>query len=356
MTDTKQHVELTDRARQVLRILIREHVRTGRPVGSRRLSKLYPEKLSPATLRNVMADLEEAGYVTQPHTSAGRVPTQEGYRFYVAVLLRNTTLGGGEVARIRRILEEESNPEELMSKASRLLSRYTDNIGFVLSPPVSRAALKHVEFVKFSNKRVLVILVTKSGLVQHQLISVEDEMTQSELDQSGRYLVSHFSGKNLLEIRAELLRRLSLEEALFSRLKKNVLLLGSLSLLNAGRKEREETAVFLGGTARIMRKPELADVRDAAGLLQALEEKEKMVRIINECLRKDVSGPTVSFDVEKHIPELRNWTIISSPYPFSDDRTCAGRLGILGPARMEYEKAIGLVDCMARLFGQIFTH
>ncbi|MFQ5928257.1 MAG: heat-inducible transcriptional repressor HrcA [Acidobacteriota bacterium] len=348
----QQHSEdLNERACDVLQVLIREYVRDGKPVGSRRLAKIHGEGLSPATIRNVMADLEEMGFVTQPHTSAGRVPTVKGYRFYVDSLLETKRLASQEVDRIKRSLEQETDPGELMSKTSQILSALSSNVGFVLAPPISLAAMKHIEFFRISRQRILVILVTGTGLVQHRLIHLDQDLTQGELDQAGRYLVTHFEDKALLEIRDELLTLMLEEKSLYDRMLKNVILLGSASLMKS--EDDQESEVYLGGTSRIIQKPELADINRMIALFQTFEEKSRLVKIITECLKSNPSGPTVTIGLEKHIPEMGDWALISSPYVYQ--QRMLGGLGVLGPSRMEYEKAISLVDYVAKLFGKLLS-
>lgn len=340
---------LDERARKVLRAVVREYIRYGRPVGSRRLSKLYSEGLSPATLRNVMADLEDAGLLAQPHTSAGRVPTRAGYRFYVESLLGRGGLGPEEVGAIRRDLEAETDPEGLMSRTCGLLSTYSDNIGIVLAPPMSRAVMKHIEFVRLSGQRILVILVSRSGFVQHRLVPSEEDYSQAELDQAGRYLVDHFAGHTLAQMRAELMRRLSQERAQYDRLLRSAVVLGFASLEDAVGIREEEPQVFLGGASRVVRRMSAEETERLSTLLQTLEEKKMLVKIISECVREG-AGPFVTIGLEQHVPGLVDWTLITSPFEYEGE--AAGSIGILGPSRMEYERSISLVSCVARLFGQ----
>ncbi len=342
---------LDERARSVLRAVIREYIRVGRPVGSRRLSRIYKERLSPASLRNVMADLEEAGYLTQPHTSAGRVPTAAGYRYYVEYLMGRGGLDPGEIGEIRKNLEAETDPEELMERTSRLLAAYSDNIGIVLAPPISRAILKHIEFVRLAGRRILVILVSCSGLVQHRLVAADEDYTQAELDQAGRYLVEHFAGRTLLQVRAELVRLVSQERAQYDRLLRNAVCLGFASLREAVDETREEPQVFLGGASRVARRVVSEEADRLLMLLQTLEEKRMLVKIVSECIREGQSGPFVTIGLEEHIPGLANWTLITSPYEYESQTY--GSLAILGPSRMEYERTISLVSWMARLVGQM---
>lgn len=343
--------ELDERSCNVLKALIKEFIRVGQPVGSRRLSRIYKEKLSPATLRNVMADLEENGYLTHPHASAGRVPTTAGYRFYVECLLHSKELSPAESVAIRRSLEEERDPTELMSKASQLLSSYTNNIGIVLAPPISRAVMKHIEFVRLSDERILVILVSRTGFVRHRLIRLDIDLTQDELNRAGRYLNENFHGRNLVQIRTELVRLMSQERALYDRLLSNVILLGSATLSKTGDDEEEEPEVFLDGTSRVIHRFRDDNLDRLISMMETLERKSQLVKIIVACLSTENDRPTVTIGLEEHIPAMANWTLIASPYRY--DRNMTGTLGILGPSRMEYDRAISLVDYVAKLFGQL---
>lgn len=345
--------ELNDRARDILKGLIQEYVRTGKPVGSRRLAKINREGLSAATIRNIMSDLEEGGFVAQPHTSAGRIPAEKGYRFYVDALLYARELPSKEAERISRSLEQETDPGELMTKTSQILSEFSNNVGFVLAPPVSLAVLKHIEFLNISERRVLVVLVTRAGLVQHRLIQIDEELSQGELEEAGRYLVKNFEGRTLFEIRDELLALMSEEKALYDRLLKNVILLGSASLVKAEAETPDSPEVYIGGTAKIITRPELADVNRMIALFQTFEQKSRLVKIISECLKITPGGPTVTIGLDKHLPAMRDWAVVASPYLYNNQ--VWGSLGILGPARMEYARAISLVDYVAKLFGKILS-
>lgn len=343
--------QLDERSCNVLKTLIKEYVRVGQPVGSRRLSRIYREKLSPATLRTVMADLEEGGFLTHPHASAGRVPTAAGYRYYVECLLQSRDLSPAESKAIRRSLEGERDPNEMMSKASQLLSTYTNNIGIVLAPPISRAVMKHIEFVRLSDERILVILVSRTGFVRHRLIRLKSVLTQDELNQASRYLTENFAGRNLLEIRTELVGLMSQERALYDRLLRNVILLGSATLSRAGEGDDEEPEIFLDGTSRVIHRLRDDNLDRLISLMETLERKSQLVKIIIACLSTEGDRPSVTIGLEDHIPGMANWTLIASPYQY--DRRMTGTLGILGPSRMEYDRAISLVDYVAKLFGQL---
>jgi heat-inducible transcriptional repressor len=354
MSKQRNITESDERSREVLKAIVREYTRSGKPVGSRRLSKAYREGLSPATLRNVMAELEEMGLVTQPHISAGRIPTAEGYRFYVNSIECTWKLPNRQATQIKQSLEPETDPGELMNKTSQVLSALSDNVGFVLAPPVSAATMKHIKFIRRSRQKLLVILVTESGLVQHRLIQLDQDLAQGDLDQAGRYLVAQFEGKTLIEIRAELMGLMLEEKSLYDRLLMNAVLLATASLVKSKDGEDEETEVYLGGTTQIMQKPELADIDRMITLFQTFEEKDRLIKIINQCLKTSSSEPSVRIGLGKDIPGMRDWALVSSPC--LHNQKVIGGLGILGPSRMDYEKTISLVGYVAKLFSQLLPN
>jgi len=298
-----------------------------------------------------MADLEEAGFLAHPHTSAGRVPTASGYRAYVRSLKQCPGLRPEDVRRIRESLAEGSDTEALMSRASQVLSSFSDSIGFVLAPPLSRSVMKHIEFLAVGEQRILVIIVSRAGLVQHRMIRIAEKLSQSDLDQAGRYLVTNFTGLSLVEIRLTLLRMMSQERALYDRILRNAVLLGSATLSEDQEAAGEEPEVFVGGASKVVNKLESSELNRLTDLLEALEEKKLLVRLISECLEEGRDGPSVTIGLDHHIPGLGNWALITSP--FHCDRDAQGSLGILGPSRMEYDRAISIVDFVARLFGQL---
>src|SRR5215510_4662203 len=185
-----------ERPREILKLIIRSYITSGEPVGSRTLSKAMDSKLSPATIRNIMSDLEEAGYLSQPHTSAGRIPSEKAYRFYVDNLAESGRLSKSDERYISRMLYESESPEDVMSRASVVLSTISKNVGIVVAPPMAATVLKHIEFLDLTDGKILVIFVSTSGLLQRKLIRVNERFTQEELDRASRYLVEKFSGKS----------------------------------------------------------------------------------------------------------------------------------------------------------------
>lgn len=340
-----------DRKREILGAIVRTHIATGEPVGSLSLARLSSEGLSSATIRNVCAELEEGGFLTHPHTSAGRLPTDKGYRFYVDNLTGSLRLSRTDAARIEeKLLDVESlaNPELLMGRASRLLSQLSDNVGIVVPPSISQEILHHIEFVKLIESRILVITVSKAGRVQDRVILVDGEFTQDELNSTARYLVENFSGQTLAEIRDEILRRMTEEKALYDKLLKNAVLLCSHSL-----QDGDQPDVFIEGASNILTKPDFADTERIRDLLKVFEQKSRIVKILNECIesarRDDVA---VRIGSENRHADLRGCSVIASCGSYGDGTAVVG-IGVLGPTRIEYERLMSLVDYMARLFERV---
>src|SRR5579884_3198656 len=243
MVQRDEKLQLDDRPQEILKLIVRTYVSSGEPVGSRTLSKSIDWRLSPATIRNIMADLEDAGFLVQPHTSAGRVPSEKGYRYFVDSL-EDSKLTRQDERYISRMLSETDTPDEIMSRASLVLSTITSNVGIVIAPPMAQNLLKHIEFVSLAESKILVIFVSNSGVVQRKLIRVSDQYTQDELDHAGRYLVDKFAGKNLTQIRNDLLQMMHEERLAYDRM---------LSLLQAWRNSLEvesvPEAIYVDGTA-----------------------------------------------------------------------------------------------------------
>jgi heat-inducible transcriptional repressor len=345
--DTRQ---LDGRPRELLRLIIRSYITSGEPVGSRTLAKAMNWRLSPATIRNIMSDLEDDGYLSQPHTSAGRIPSEKGYRFYVNNLGDSAGLSKSDERYVSRMLSDSDSPEDVMSRASVVLSTISKNVGIVVAPPMAATVLKHIEFVDLTDGKILVIFVSTSGLLQRKLIRVNARYTQDELDRAGRYLVEKFSGKTLTDIRNELLHMMQAERAFFDRM---------LSLLQTWRESLDQEpvdvdTVYVQGTANIISQPEFADVERMRLLFQMFEEKGRLVKILNECISSNSSDSVkIAIGSELGVRDMRDFTLITASYASTDHTT--GFLGIIGPTRMEYERGISIVGYLGRRIGEIIN-
>ncbi|MGA1369325.1 MAG: heat-inducible transcriptional repressor HrcA [Blastocatellia bacterium] len=338
---------LDQRSQEMLALLIRTHIATGEPVGSRTISRLTREGLSPATVRNIISDLEAAGYLESPHTSAGRVPSDKGYRFFVDHMLDRPSLPASEESEIQMLITGEHWPsaDHLLARASHLLSRISHHVGIVISPNVSSDVIQHIDFVRVGDGRILVITVTKPGMVQDRLVRIDEDLTQDELNRTANYVNTHFAGMSLAELKAALVKRLAEEQAAYDRLLQNAALLCQRSLRENAQGEPE---VFVDGASTIVSQPDFANLEEMRELLRVFEEKSRLVKILHECL-DTTRGQSVIIRIgsENSLPSLHGCTVITSYYGNGD--RIIGSLGVVGPVRMEYARTIGVVHTVARL-------
>jgi heat-inducible transcriptional repressor len=342
------------RGQAVLSAIIKEHLRTGEPVGSRVISERFAGGMgwSSATIRNVMAELEEAGLVEQPHTSAGRVPTDKGYRFYVDHLIGDARLSRADLATIDRALmfpNQETSPSSnrLMEKVSHLLSELSENVGIVVGQPLADNRLQHIEFLPMGEDRILVILVFAPNVVQNKIIRIDEPLSQEELERAARYLNTEFSGKSLQSIHAEILSLMHEEKALYDRLLRNAVLLCQRSLETD---ESETPDVYVDGASNILTKPDFNDIERLRELFRTFEAKSRLIKILNECIaREPVFGDVhVIIGREHTAPSLQNCALISAPIRYGAGDVAA-TLGVVGPMRIEYARTIAVVNYLARL-------
>ena len=344
---------LDSRAEVLLAALIKEHLITGEAVGSRVLSDRFAHGYgwSPATIRNVMSDLEEAGFVEQPHTSAGRVPTDMGYRYYVDNILGEARLSRSDLKAIEQLFtpnDTGSSPDRLMETASHVLSELSQNVGIVVSPSLADNRLNHIEFVLLPDKRILVVLVSTANIIHNKVIRVTDELTQDDLNRTARYLNTEFSGKSLLAIRTEIVELMKEEKALYDRLLQNAVLLCERSL------EGEEGGgadVYIDGTSNILTKPDFVDIERMHDLFRTFEEKSRLIKILNECVHDAANYPGdvhVVIGREHPASSMQNCTLITAPYRVGSADN-VGTLSVVGPMRIEYARIMAMVNYMARL-------
>jgi heat-inducible transcriptional repressor len=337
---------LDDRRREVLRTLIQLHVETGEPVGSESLSRALGRALSPASLRSLMADLEALGYLDHPHTSAGRVPTDEGYRVYVDSLMGLAPpLDPGAARAIAELRQGEPSPEKTMERASQVLSRLSRSVGFVLVPDIARTSFRHLDLVPLGHPRVLVVMVSASGLVTHKVIEVEERLEPSELQECANYLNSHFSGMPLAEIRGRLLELMREEKALYDSLLQRAATLGERAF------EQPESAgsVYLDGASNMLSRPEFEDLERMRALFRTFEEKGRLVRLLNACIQGE--GIRVLIGHENPDPELQDLSLVAATCRLDGEPNIG--VGVLGSTRMQYAHVVSLVDHVARAVADV---
>lgn len=349
MNDASEHYPIEGRNEDILMAVIQSFIYTAEPVGSRMLSKRYDFGLSPATIRNVMSDLEEFGFLEQPHTSAGRVPTDQGYRFYVNHLTNTDELSAEESALItQRFTPYHGEVDEVMAEASRLLSEVSNYAGIVLRK-FSTTVFSRIEFVKVRGKQVLAIFVMESGIVQNQLIVLDEELTQDELHRVSNYLNQEFSGQQLDSVRQNLLERMAEDKVRYDQLLQQVMQVGKKIF---DERTESEGDLYLGGASNIMDQPEFtADVTRMKELFKAFEQKSRLISILDQCLNEP--GVNVMLGSETPYGDIQECSFVTRTYNYGN-RTI-GVLGVIGPKRMAYPRVMSIVDYTADLMSRILT-
>jgi heat-inducible transcriptional repressor len=346
----KWQVELSIRDREILVALVRQFIASGCPVGSKALAAKLPEQLSSATIRSILVELEECGFLMQPHVSAGRIPTEKAYRFYVDRMVSGARLSPATERYIDQGLSADGDRlERLMAKASRMLSEVSRNVGLVLAPALEEKLLEHIKFVNLPDHRVLVVIVSKPDLVENRVVHLDDEFTQQELDQAADFLNAEFHGWSLGTIRLEVFKRMEQDKILCDRLLKNVATLFMWGALS----EEEADLLFVDGTAKILESPEYEDVQKIKQLVKTLEEKGKLARILAACLQIPEAGVRILIGRENAEKQMHNCTLVVAPLHYRN--RAVGALGVVGPTRMEYDRAISTVDYVAHLCSRLLS-
>lgn len=349
------------RGQIILSAIINEHLISGEPVGSRTIADKFANAsgLSSATIRNVMGELEEIGLLEQPHTSAGRIPTDAGYRFYVDNLLGVLSISNDDLRIISdefglNELELADTPDRLMERTSQLLSALSNNVGIVVSPSLANDRLQHIEFVNLSDNRVLVILVSAPNIVHNKIIRLKIAFSNDELDRTARYLNAEFGGKSLAEIRTAIMSLMHEEKALFDKLLQTAVILCSQSIED---EEDNLGEIFVDGTSNILSKSDFADLERLRELLRTIGEKSRLMQILNECVEREGSAQgnvQVVIGRENSTPSFQNCTLITAPYRIGNS-TATGTLSVLGPTRIEYARMISIVSYVARVLEKMMV-
>ena len=335
----------SERNRQILSAIVRLYVETGEPVSSRSISRRHSEGLSSATVRNVMSDLEEQGFLYQPHTSAGRVPTAAGYRFFAQQIMAKATLSAEDEDRIRSEFAAATSGQEIVERAGHVLAEISKGLGIIVSPPISKTVLEHIRFVLLPDGRIVVVLVSTGGNTRDKVIRPEQVFSQQNLDHTAEYLNHHYTGFVLEAIRADLLTRLAKEKEQYAMLARNALVLCDPTMLGQGSAQR----IYIEGAAQMAAAPEFNDQVQLRDVLAAIEEKHRIIALLANCI--DTPDPVhVQIGVKGMDSAGEHLALISAPYSFQDQSQ--GTVGVLGPMRMQYERAITAVAFVARAFSE----
>jgi heat-inducible transcriptional repressor len=333
------------RNRQILADIVRTYIETGEPVSSRAIAKRYEEPLSTATIRGVMADLEDGGYLYQPHTSAGRVPTAAAYKFFAQEIASQATISVEDREWIKREMESGTSPAEITERAGHILAEVSRGLGIVVSPPLRKAVLEHARMWLIPDGRVVVVLVSPGGNTRDKVLRPPRPFTQAELDATAEFLNREYCGWTLEAIRADLLEKLASERERYENLARSALALCGPALLT----ENPQAQIYVEGTAQIVTSPEFADQAQLGELLAAIEEKHRLITVLNACI--ETPEPVfVQIGVKEISQAGENIVLISAPY--STYGRSQGSLGVLGPTRMHYERAMTAVAYVAQLFSE----
>ncbi len=326
---------LSPRDRQILVDIIQTHTRSGEPVSSRAVSKHPQHCLSAASIRNVMADLEELGYLLQPHTSAGRVPTTAAYRLYVESLIETAHLSLEDRRRIDEALfSEDEDGDTLVGAASRVLSEMSQQVAVVVRPKVEATVLKAVDFIPLEGRRVLCVVVSTVGFIDNLVIETDEPMARRDLVRISNYLSEHFAGVELREIRDRLLRMMAEERAHVDRWLAQAIELAQRTV--AGFKAPD---VLVEGTTALFGQPEVRDVESIRRILDTFADKARLVRMLSSCLES--KGVRVYIGEDHEVTSELDFSLVATSYGIG--KRALGSLGILGPARMEYPRIVALV-------------
>ena len=335
----------SERSRQILRVLVDQYIRNGQPVGSRTLAKKSRLALSPATIRNVMADLEDLGFVASPHTSAGRVPTAKGYRFFIDTLLKLQPLDSSQIDQLQHQLTDEAygNPKEIVSTASSALSSLTSLAGVVTLPRKTHFQLRQVEFLPLSSRRVLAILVINDSEVENRILDVDRDYGADELRRAANYLNEHFAGKSLDTIRRQIVDSLSDTRETMNQMMIDAVSFAQKALIS----DMDRSRYVMSGETKLMGFNDLSDIEKLRQLFDAFSQQREILHLLDRSIA--AHGVQIFIGEESGYSILDECSVVTAPYRVDEDTV--GVLGVIGPTRMAYARVIPIVDITAKLLG-----
>jgi len=341
MTDMPSEMQLSERSQYLFKCLVERYITDGHPVGSRTLARDANLHLSPATIRNVMADLEDAGLIKSPHTSAGRIPTVQGYRLFVDSMLTVCDLSSSEILKMRTGLETDEDIQTLLKTTSTMLSDITNLAGLVMLPMVDRRELRQVEFLPLNENRVLAILVTNNREVENRIIKTNRVYTTTELTRAANYLTSAFAGRDIDAVKQRLIREMEATRAEMDHLMTLVIDIAQQVFLD----DKLNKDYVLAGQTNLMDVDELSDIEKLRNLFEAFNHKRDILHLLDQAL--SASGVQIFIGEESGYEVLDDYSIVTSTY--EDSNRTIGVLGVIGPTRMEYERVIPIVDLTAKM-------
>jgi len=337
------------REREILTAIVETYISTGEPVGSRTLSRSNPESLSAASIRNVMADLADAGYLEQPHTSSGRVPTTQAYRFYVKQLTGEARLSAADENLIQDSLHGTQDVQEFMERTSHVLSLISHGVGVTVSSAAGqRNALEHVYFQRMADRKVLAVVVMRNGLVRDRVLRLSNDLAIADLEAAAAYINQNFRGWEMEALREEIAKRVQQERSEYDRLMTSVEQLYTQGALAT---EGAAQSVYVEGAANLVLTEQ--DKERLRHLLTTLEEKQRVVDLLSAYLDARQEAVRVVVGLEDAMPHLNNFVLIGTPARVGDE--VMGSLAVIGPTRMDYEHTITAVSYIARMFDKAWN-
>lgn len=337
---------LDERKKQILKVIVDDYIASAEPVGSRTIARRYDLGLSPATIRNEMADLEEGGYLEQPHTSAGRVPSERGYRYYVDALMAQHKLSENELEMIYGELEKyHQEIESVIHQTSKILVQMTKYPSIVLSPQFQTAIFRHIQLIKLSASTILVLIVTDTGYVENKVIELQQEISAEELDRISVLLNQKLRGVNLKDLKAALLNDIRSEVVAHNQFFNEAIKV----LIKAIAKSSSER-VLVDGATKILEQPEFADIHKFKPLLNMLEEEERLYKLLSSN-PNPVAQVKIGHEIDDH--DMRDCSVVTASYEIFG--RSVGVIGVLGPTRMEYAKVLPVVEYTAAVLSELLT-
>lgn len=339
-------VELSMRSRQILEAIVEDYIATAEPVGSSAVARRHALTLSSATVRNVMANLEELGLLTSPHTSAGRIPTEKAYRFYV-----DSLVGLRQVTReekrhiIQRCRQSGAGLPEILKETSRALASLSNYVGIVVAPSFTSDIFRQIEFIRIGAHRVLAILVSTNGLVQNRLVETVDDIPENDLLVMSNYLNELMQGLTISQARERILAEMKIEKVRYDSMMSRALQISEQAVTTGG------DEIFVEGQARILDQPEFSDAARMKEIFQAFEQKGKMLQLLGRCMKAD--GVQIYIGSETPVSQSAGMSLVTSR--FTTGNNTMGLLGVIGPTRMGYSTVIPIVDYTARLISRLLS-
>ncbi|MGA1867184.1 MAG: heat-inducible transcriptional repressor HrcA [bacterium] len=345
---------LSKREEQVLFAIIKLYTQHPEPVGSRYLCKKFGFNLSPATIRNTMSDLEDKGYLKHPHTSAGRIPTEEGYRYFVNDLLKNLTVHPPKFIRKKDIemFLEIKERDTLLSEISSLLSHLSKYIGIVIAPKHSELIFKHIKFIQLNNNNILGIFVSKSGMVFNTIINEKEHISQQQLDKMAHLSNKLFEGKSIQDIKNNFNSNLNDTTLKNNELLNNDLFKKAYLLTNKAFSIKKDRNIYIDGRGNILNEPSVTtNFEEIKSIIDTFDNKTRLLKLIDDCLKYD-NSPQVLIGIENEDIKIKHMSMVLSSYNMGDH--VKGLLGVVGPMRMYYGRAISTVEYIATIMNYIF--